>query len=108
MRKTLRVLTVVAASAAAFAFATPTEAAGGLRVGEYACYGASGLLIGLGFKVRDGSHYTDLDGKSAGTYAIAGDKVSFHGGHLDGQSGRDLNGGKFNLSDHGISCGPFS
>jgi len=109
MLKSLRVLTVVAATAAAFVFATPTEAGGGLRMGEYACYGSGGsLLIGLGFRVLDGSHYNDLDGKSPGRYQVSGDSVRFIGGHLDGYVGVDLNGGSFNLSGHGISCQPFS
>ncbi|MBL6940414.1 MAG: hypothetical protein ISS15_19150 [Alphaproteobacteria bacterium] len=108
MIKTLRVLTVVAAGAAAFAFATSTEAGGGLRTGEYACYGSGGeLLVGLGFKVLDASHYNDLDGKSPGTYQVNGDKVVFHGGNLDGEIGVDLKGGHFNLASHGISCEPF-
>jgi len=103
--KIARLLPFVMASVAV-AFA-PASAAGGLKVGEYACYGASGPLIGLGFKVLDASHYNDLDGRSPGTYAINGDKVAFHGGHLDGQQGQDLKDGKFNLSGHGIACEPW-
>jgi hypothetical protein len=109
MHRTLRAWTVVAATAAAFVFATPTEAGGGLRLGEYACYGSGGsMLIGLSFKVLDASHYNDLDGKSPGRYQVSGDQVRFIGGHLDGYVGEGLNGGHFNLSGHGISCEPYS
>src|SRR5947207_11072737 len=64
---------------------------GDLKLGEYACYGSGGsILIGLGFKVQAGNHYTDLDGKEHGTFSISGDTVTFHGGHLDGQVGTSL------------------
>ncbi len=97
-------LLLLAASTAA----GPAAAGGGLRVGEYACYGAGGeLLAGLGFKVLDASHYNDLDGNTPGTFAINGDMVAFHGGSLDGQMGRDLKDQKFTLGS-GIGCEPFS
>ncbi len=79
------------------AAAAPTPAAGAaaatgasLPNGEYTCYG-SGLqiLIGMGFRVS-GGRYKDLDGNGDGTVAIAGDKVNFTGGHLDGQQGREV------------------
>lgn len=70
----------------------------GLKVGEYACYGSGGtLLIGLGFKVTEPGRYTDLDGGSAGRYKINGSTVTFTGGHLDGETGRDLKDGKFTI-----------
>lgn len=79
---------------------------GGLKLGEYACYGSGGsILIGLGFKVLDGSRYTDLDNKEHGTYSISADSVTFHGGHLDGQVGTNLKDYKFNI--HSASCEPF-
>jgi hypothetical protein len=81
-------------------------AAGGLKLGEYACYGSGGsILIGLGFKVLAGNRYTDLDGKEHGTFSISGDNVTFHGGHLDGQVGTNLRDYKFNI--HSASCEPF-
>jgi hypothetical protein len=80
---------------------------GGLKVGEYACYGGGGsILIGLGFKVLDGARYTDLDNKSPGTYRVTGDTVTFTGGHLDGQTGRGLRDGKFNVGAQ-ASCAPW-
>jgi hypothetical protein len=69
-------------------------AAADLAVGEYACYGAGGrVMIGLGFKVLPGRRFTDLDGANAGTWSISGTSVTFRGGHLDGQVGRDLKAG---------------
>lgn len=80
--------------------------AGGLKIGEYACYGSGGqVLIGLGFKVLAGNKYTDLDGKESGTFRISDDTVTFSGGHLDGQVGKNLHDYKFNI--HSASCEPF-
>ena len=79
---------------------------GGLKLGEYACYGSGGsILIGLGFKVLSGNRYTDLDGKEHGTFSISSDNVTFRGGHLDGQVGTNLKDYKFNI--HSASCEPF-
>lgn len=79
---------------------------GGLKAGEYACFGSGGrILIGLGFKVQVGGRYTDLDGKSPGTYSVGGDQVTFRGGHLDGQIGRDLKDNKFRVGTM-ASCEP--
>ena len=80
--------------------------AGGLKIGEYACYGSGGqVLIGLGFKVLSGNRYTDLDGKESGTFSISDDTVTFRGGHLDGQVGENLKDYKFTI--HSASCEPF-
>ncbi len=93
---------------AASTAAGPAAAGGGLRVGEYACYGAGGeILAGLGFKVLDGSHYNDLDGTTPGSYAIKGDMVEFHGGSLDGQMGSGLKDQKFTMGS-GIGCEPYN
>ena len=79
---------------------------GDLKLGEYACYGSGGtLLVGLGFRVQTGHRYTDLDDKSHGTFSVDGDKVTFHGGHLDGEVGQDLRDHKFRINS--ISCEPF-
>jgi hypothetical protein len=68
---------------------------GGLRPGEYACYGSGQtVLAGLGFKVDGAGNYTDLDGKEHGTVSVRGSQVVFSGGHLDGQTGRDLKNGR--------------
>jgi len=89
----------------------PAPAAGqgssALASGEYACYGSGGtLLIGLGFKVVANGKYTDLDRKSTGTFTVQGSSITFHGGHLDGQTGRNLRGNKFVLGSM-VSCEPF-
>ena len=112
MTKTM-LASALLATFAAFLFLgaalTPAEAAGGLSMGEYACYGAGGdLLMGLGFQVLDGSNYDDLDRKSPGTYSIDGDTIAFHGGHLDDEVGAGLNGdGQFTIENGAIACEPF-
>jgi hypothetical protein len=98
--------TAVAHSGTAVRHDPMLTADGGLKLGEYACYGSGGsILIGLGFKVLAGNRYTDLDGKEHGTFSISGDKVTFRGGHLDGQVGTNLQDYKFNI--HSASCEPF-
>jgi hypothetical protein len=78
-----------------------------LKVGEYACIGVGGrMMIGLGFKVLSGNRYTDLDGGNKGTFTIAGGKVTFRGGHMEGISGRDLKDNWFTVGAQ-ASCGPF-
>jgi hypothetical protein len=96
------------AAAAATRKATPASASGGgLKQGEYACYGSGGrIMIGLGFKVLAGGRYTDLEGGNAGTYAVSGTNVSFKGGHLGGQTGRDLKNGNFRIGAQ-AGCEPF-
>lgn len=86
----------------------PEQATGdGLKVGEYACYGSGGrILVGLGFKVVSGSRFTDLDGGNAGTYSVNGSTVVFRGGHLGGQTGRDLRNHNFRIGAQ-ASCEPF-
>ena len=70
---------------------SPQGGGGTLKVGEYACYGSGGrVMIGLGFKVLGSGRYTDLDGKTSGTYSVSGGNVVFRGGHLGGQTGRAL------------------
>jgi pyruvate/2-oxoglutarate dehydrogenase complex dihydrolipoamide acyltransferase (E2) component len=87
--------------------APAAASAAGLKVVEYACYGSGGrIMIGLGFKVTAPGRYTDLDGKNPGTYAIQGTNVVFRGGHLDGQTGRDLKDGKFTIGTL-AGCEPF-
>ncbi len=74
----------------------PTAA--GLSLGEYACYGSGQrVLIGLGFKLLPGGRYTDLDSKSVGRYAVNGSTVVFTGGHLGGQTGRNVKANSFTL-----------
>lgn len=78
-----------------------------IATGEWACYGAGGrALIGLAFRVNGDGTYTDLDGKSRGTYALdaAAGTLSFRGGHLDGQVGHAMGGGRFNIGT--TTCEP--
>jgi len=75
-----------------------------LRPGEYACAGSGGrILIGLGFKLQADGTYTDLDGKSSGRVVYSGSNISFVGGHLAGQVGRNVRGGT-NFEINMISC----
>ena len=81
--------------------------AGALKMGEYACYGVGGRpMIGLGFKVLSGNSYVDLDGKNPGRFSVNGGGVTFRGGHLDGQVGRELTGGRFRIGAQ-ASCEPW-
>jgi hypothetical protein len=78
-----------------------------LAAGEWACYGTGGrLLIGLGFRVASDGKYTDLDRKNPGTYTLQGGAITFRGGHLDGQTGRNLRGNHFDMSGT-VSCEIF-
>jgi hypothetical protein len=85
----------------------PVAGPAGLKVGEYACYGAGGrILAGLGFKVLSGNRYTDLEGDNEGSFSISGTTVTFRGGHLAGQTGRDLRGHNFTLGTQ-AECEPY-
>lgn len=87
---------------------SPAYADQDLQVGEYACYSSGGsVLIGLGFKVLGQGHYSDLDGKTSGEFGIDGDAVVFKGGHLDGQTGRQLKDHRFTING-AITCEPFN
>lgn len=72
--------------------------AGTLRTGEYACYGSGGrIMAGLGFKVTSPGRYSDLDGATSGTFSVTGSTVTFKGGHLGGQTGRELTAKGFRI-----------
>ena len=86
--------------------ASLAAAAAALLPGEYACAGSGGtILVGLGFKVLADGSYTDLDGKTSGrlAYGADGSTVSFVGGHLAGEVGRNIRGGR-SFEVHSISC----
>ena len=90
---------------AAFLVGISVEIAGAaeLQPGEYACAGSGGrILIGLGFKLLADGTYTDLDGKTSGRVVYQGSTVSFVGGHLAGQVGRNIRGANFEIGS--ISC----
>lgn len=75
-----------------------TAPAGALRTGEYACYGVGGqIMAGLAFKVTGPGRYTDLDGTTSGTFSVNGSSVTFRGGHLGGQTGRELTANGFRI-----------
>ncbi|MBP9946702.1 MAG: hypothetical protein KBH14_09920 [Vicinamibacteria bacterium] len=79
----------------------------GLKIGEYACYGSGGrILAGFGFRVLSGNRFTDLEGGNAGSYSVNGSTVVFRGGHLGGQTGRDLRNYNFRIGAQ-ATCEPF-
>jgi hypothetical protein len=60
-----------------------------LHVGEYACYGSGGQILGgLKFNITAAGRYTAAYG-AAGTYAISGGNVTFRGGAMDGVTVRE-------------------
>jgi hypothetical protein len=100
-----RAAATLIALALLIAGAEPASAA--LLPGEYACAGSGGtILIGLGFKLGADGTYTDLDGKSRGrvTYSADGTSLTFVGGHLDGQHGRNVRNGGRSFEINTISC----
>jgi hypothetical protein len=87
----------------------PAAQGGGLKLGEYACYGAGGRpMVGLGFKVLAGGRYTDLDGANAGTISVVAGAVKFTGGHMSEIAGRDFNpaDGSFRVGAQAL-CEPW-
>jgi hypothetical protein len=82
---------------------------GSLPLGEYACYGVgSRLMAGMGFKLESSGSYTDVDGERGGTWVhdAAAATISFSGGFLDGQTGRDVRSTGFQISPT-VSCEPW-
>lgn len=87
----------------------PTPAGSKLYVGEYASYGTGGrLLVGLGFVLKEGGMYHDLDGQRGGRYAYdaTAATITFQGGFMDGQVGRAVTVTGFQLSPT-IRCEPW-
>jgi hypothetical protein len=82
---------------------------GNLYLGEYACYGAGNhLMAGMGFLLESSGKYHDVGGQRAGTYTYNAPQstVSFHGGFLDGQAGRNVRNTGFQLSAT-VHCEPW-
>jgi hypothetical protein len=78
-----------------------------LHIGEWACYGVGGRsLIGLAFQLQQNGTYIDLDKKRSGKWSRGPDSITFQGGHLDGQTGKNLKGNRFDLSAT-VSCEPW-
>ena len=88
---------------------SPAGADGTLHLGEYACYGTGGsLLVGMGFHLKPGGKYHDLDGGGAGTYHYDAHEatIAFRGGFLDGEVGRQVRNTGFQLTST-IHCEPW-
>jgi hypothetical protein len=80
-----------------------------LSLGEYACYGyGNQLMAGMGFRLAQDGTYKDVDGGRGGTYvtSAADSTISFRGGFLDGQVGRNIKNSTFDLSAT-VNCEPW-
>lgn len=75
--------------------------------GEWACYGTGSRLM-FGFTFQSDGSYLDGDKKRAGTYSYnaSAATVSFRGGAMDGQAGKYVKTGSFQLSAT-VSCEPW-
>ena len=105
------VATASAAGASAAAKNAPAKAAGSspFHVGEYACYGTGGRpMAGMGFVLKPGGSYQDVDGGRKGTYVhdASASTIAFKGGFLDGQVGRNVRATGFTLSST-VNCEPW-
>ena len=79
-----------------------TTNAGQLYIGEYACYGTGGrLMAGMGFILLPGGKYYDVDKGRGGSYVYnAGTAtISFVGGFLSGQKGKNVTMDGFQISN---------
>lgn len=75
---------------------------GDLYIGEYACYGTGNrLMAGMGFTLKPGGTYVDLDNKRGGTYTynLQNATISFNGGFLAGQVGKNVKQTGFQISN---------
>ncbi|MBI3147833.1 MAG: hypothetical protein HYZ17_04895 [Betaproteobacteria bacterium] len=86
-----------------------TGTGGGSPQGEWACFGSGGrLMAGMGFVLKPGGKYTDSDGGRGGSYrhdaALA--TLSFRGGFLDGQIGRNVRARGLDLT-RTVNCEPY-
>jgi len=73
-----------------------------LYLGEYACYGTGGrLMAGMGFHLLSNRRYYDLDKQRGGTYIYhaANATITFAGGFLSGQIGKNVKQTGFQLSN---------
>jgi len=104
------------ANAAGAASAGPTSPAGAHAtaspsaqppvMGEMACYGSSGPLIGLGHVLLADGAYHDLDGGNPGhwRYDAAAATITFVGGFMDGQVGQGVSAHGYQIAT--TSCEP--
>jgi hypothetical protein len=80
-----------------------------LYMGQWACYGVgSRLMAGMGFVLDRNGVYADVDGKRGGrySYSAASSTITFNGGFLGGQIGRNVRTTGFNMSST-VSCEPW-
>lgn len=77
-----------------------------LTLGEYATYsyahvGRITIIAGMGFTLREGGKYYDLDNSRPGTYDYdpANATITFHGGIWDGQVGKEVTDKGFHISE---------
>jgi len=80
-----------------------------LYIGEYACYGTGGrLMAGMGFTLLNGGNYYDLDKRRGGKFTYNAQKatISFSGGFLGGQTGKNVTATGFQLSNT-VYCEPW-
>lgn len=89
--------------------AVPARDADKLYIGEYACYGTGNrIMAGMGFRLKAGGAYADVDGGRGGTYAFnaAASTLAFRGGFLAGQTGKNVQSSGFTLSTT-VNCEPW-
>jgi hypothetical protein len=96
--------------AEAMGAARPTSPDGGnLYLGEYACYGAGNqLMAGMSFQLERSGKYHDTSGQRAGNYVYDArvSTISFRGGFLSNQTGRNVRNTGFQLSSS-VHCEPW-
>lgn len=100
-----------AGTSAAARPSVPSAKPGGvdLYMGEWACYGTGGrLMAGMGFILERGGKYRDTDGERGGnyTYDSSASTITFRGGFLTGQTGRNVRNSEFQLSST-VNCEPW-
>lgn len=98
-----------ATTAASKTSVTKDNAISQLYIGEYASYGTgSRLLAGMGFILKSDGTYTDLDKQRGGKYIYNAQQatISFKGGFLDGQVGKNVRPSGFQLTAT-VSCEPW-
>jgi len=85
------------------------SAATTLYMGEWACYGfGNRIMAGMGFVLDSKGGYADKDGARGGKYSYnaTGSTLTFRGGFLDGQVGRNVKTTRFEISAT-VSCEPW-
>lgn len=80
-----------------------------LYIGQWACYGfGSRLMAGMGFVLDRSGKYADVDGGRAGKYSYnpSASTITFRGGFLDGQVGKNVRTTGFDISAT-VNCEPW-